>query len=176
MDYCLELLRWNARVNLTGARNMSELVDDHLPDVFALSALCPEGATVVDVGSGGGLPGVPLALLRPDCSFTLVEPRAKRVAFLHTVVRLGGLSRVTVVRGRVEDLESGSASFAVARATFSPLEWLEHARRLVVPGGVATVLAARPLDEAPYSTQLLRATAYTTGTGAPRWAGLYCFT
>lgn len=175
-SYFRELLRWNARVNLTGARDMAELLDDHLPDVFALSSLCPEGAKVVDVGAGGGLPGVPFAVLRPDCGLTMVEPRAKRVAFLHTAVRLADITRTSVVRGRVEDLAPHSYLFAFSKATFAPVDWLAHAGRVLAPEGLAAVLTARAGAERLGAGRLLRSVEYATGSGSPRWAGIYGFT
>ena len=63
----------------------------------------PEGATLVDVGSGAGLPGIPLAIARPDLNITLVEPLLKRSTYLQEVVELLGLDNVTVIRGRAEE-------------------------------------------------------------------------
>jgi 16S rRNA (guanine527-N7)-methyltransferase len=138
------LLTWNARINLTGARSLLELIEEHLPDSLALDQLIPQAARVIDVGAGGGLPALPLALLRPDVTLTLVEPRAKRVAFLRTAVRVLGLA-AEVLPTRVEDLEPGGHDLASSRATFSPPEWLELGRTLVRPGGaVALFLSAPP--------------------------------
>jgi 16S rRNA (guanine527-N7)-methyltransferase len=128
------LLLWNQRINLT----LSELVDEHLPDSFGLAGLVPAGARVVDVGSGGGLPAVPFALLRPDASLTLVEPRAKRVAFLRTALRELGLT-ADLLEARAEDLAPGSYDCAASRATFPPDQWLAVGRRLVRPGGRVVV-------------------------------------
>src|SRR4029079_16814605 len=90
------LLTWNARINLTGAGTRDELLGEHFPDALAMASLVPPGARLVDVGSGGGLPAVPLSVLRPDLGLTLVEPRAKRVAFLRTAVRTLGLKAEVV--------------------------------------------------------------------------------
>jgi 16S rRNA (guanine527-N7)-methyltransferase len=122
------LLRWNARINLTGARTPDELLREHLPDSFALAALVPAGASMVDVGSGGGLPAVPFALLRPDVSLTLVEPRAKRVAFLRTAIReLGAAAKL--VGDRME-VVPGPFQAVTSRATFAPRDWLREGARL----------------------------------------------
>src|SRR5688572_2192982 len=77
-QYVELLLTWNASINLTGARSADALVSEHLPDAFALARLVSGFASLVDVGSGGGLPGVPLAVLEPAVAVTLSEPRAKR--------------------------------------------------------------------------------------------------
>jgi 16S rRNA (guanine527-N7)-methyltransferase len=171
-----ELLVWNERLNLTGARGLSELLGEQLPDSFALSNLCPEGASVVDVGSGGGLPAIPFAILRPDCRVTLVEARAKRVAFLHTATRVCECNSVAVVRTRVEDLETSGFSVASSRATFKPEAWLELAPRLLRTGGRAVVFAARSVGDIPTTAQLVAEVEYKTVDGAPRWSGSYCFT
>lgn len=138
LAFCQLLLKWNASLNLTGARNLADLVQDHLADAFVLGAKVPLGAQVVDVGSGGGLPALPLAVLRPDLKMTLVEPRTKRVAFLRTAIRELGLNAV-VHAGKVEDW-SGSPDVAVSRATFAPEVWVSMALGLVRPHGVAYAL------------------------------------
>lgn len=135
------LLEWNARINLTGARTSDTLVADHLPDAFAVASLLPDAARLVDVGSGGGLPALPLAVLRPALQVTLVEPLGKKVAFLRTAVRELGLSgRVTVEARRAEDLADEAFDVAMSRATFAPDAWVRVARRLVRAGGQVLVL------------------------------------
>jgi 16S rRNA (guanine527-N7)-methyltransferase len=168
-----QLLEWNARINLTGARDMAELIGEHLPDSFALSKLTPSSASVVDVGAGGGLPAVPFALLRPDCRVAVVEPRAKRVAFLRAAVRALGMPQAfSVVHGRDDDLPSGGYDVAASRATFSASEWMQRAERLVVPGGRIVVFAsARPEGSAALVSQ--DEVRYATRRAAPRWAGAY---
>ena len=125
---------WNARINLTGARTPAAIVQDQLPDSFALAQLVPQGVRLVDVGSGGGLPGLPFAVLRPDVRLTLTEPRGRRRAFLATAMR-----ELTVagdlLAERAEQLPSGGWDGATARAVMPPGAWLEAGRRLVVPGG-----------------------------------------
>jgi 16S rRNA (guanine527-N7)-methyltransferase len=168
------LLEWNAQINLTGAKDMAELVRDHLPDSFALSRLVPLSATVVDVGSGGGLPAVPFAVLRDDCKVTLVEPRAKRAAFLRMAARsLGAPDLCVVIRGRDSDLLAGRYDVAASRATFSPGDWARAAQRLVVAGGRVVVFASAAPEEGLVGLPLKEAVSYTTRRGAPRWAGAY---
>lgn len=174
--YLQQLLLWNERVNLTGSRSIGDLLDQHLPDSFALARLVPEGSQVVDVGSGGGLPAIPFALLRLDCRVTLVEPRAKRVAFLNTAVRTCGCTSVTVFRGRVEDLREPRFSVAVSRATFPPEEWLRLAPSLLLPGGRAVVLTTSQLRVGTAGLQVIDSVEYQTAEGISRWAGCYCFT
>ncbi len=111
---------------LLGPREADRLWDRHLLNSAAVATLLAPGETVVDVGSGAGLPGIPLALARTDCSFVLLEPLARRAAFLDEVVAdLGLAPRVRVVRARAEDHARTSPGYdvAVARAV-APLDRL----------------------------------------------------
>ena len=95
---------------LIGPREVDRLWDRHLLNSLAVESAIPEGARVVDVGSGAGLPGVPLALARPDLTVTLLEPLLRRATFLEGVLAeldLGG--RVRVVRGRAMGADARDA-------------------------------------------------------------------
>ena len=89
---------------LIGPREVPRLWERHLLNCAVLGEVVAEGVTVCDVGSGAGLPGVPLALARPDLRITLLEPLLRRTNFLNEVVELLGLEHVTVVRGRAEEV------------------------------------------------------------------------
>ncbi|MFH8793958.1 16S rRNA (guanine(527)-N(7))-methyltransferase RsmG [Streptomyces sp. NPDC017941] len=89
---------------LIGPREVPRLWERHLLNCAVLSEVVPEGVTVCDVGSGAGLPGIPLALVREDLKITLLEPLLRRTNFLSEVVELLGLDHVTVVRGRAEEV------------------------------------------------------------------------
>ena len=89
---------------LIGPREVPRLWERHLLNCAVLSEVVPEGVTVCDVGSGAGLPGIPLALTRPDLRITLLEPLLRRTNFLREVVELLGLDHVAVVRGRAEEV------------------------------------------------------------------------
>lgn len=113
-----------------GPREAPRIWDRHLLNCAAIAELVPSGARVVDVGSGAGLPGLVLALGRPDTSIALVEPLARRAAFLGEVVgRLGLAESVTVVRARAEEVAAqpppgfGLADIVTARAV-APLDRL----------------------------------------------------
>jgi 16S rRNA (guanine527-N7)-methyltransferase len=137
------LSEWNARIDLTAARSPEELVDLMLADALVLSARVQPGGRVVDVGTGAGAPGLPLALLRADLRVALVEPLGKRVSFLRTVLGATGRTDVEVERARGDEL-AGRRKFdaAISRATLSPAEWLGLGVRLVEPGGRVWVLLA----------------------------------
>jgi len=126
---------------LIGPREVERLWERHVLNSAALADLIPDGSRVVDVGSGAGLPGIPLAILRPDLEVTLLEPLLRRSTFLtHSVEDLGITSTVRVVRGRAEEHRE-SYDVVLARAV-APLErlvtWCEPLRS---PTGV--ILASK---------------------------------
>jgi 16S rRNA (guanine527-N7)-methyltransferase len=170
LSYGRLLLQWNERINLTGAKSLAELIDDHFPDAFAIAKHIGGKATVVDVGSGGGLPALPLALTAPQISVLLVEPIRKKVAFLRTAIRASGLSdRVSLVAERWESALPGDpvpADVAISRATFHPEEWLKRGWSLVRPGGRVLVLSAQPWLRVPEHLEPDGLQSYAGGT---RW-------
>ncbi|MES4902311.1 MULTISPECIES: 16S rRNA (guanine(527)-N(7))-methyltransferase RsmG [unclassified Streptomyces] len=110
---------------LIGPREVPRLWERHLLNCAVLSEVVPEGVTVCDVGSGAGLPGIPLALTRPDLRITLLEPLLRRTNFLQEVVELLGLDHVTVVRGRAEEvLGKLPAMHVVTARAVAPLDRL----------------------------------------------------
>ena len=122
---------------LIGPREAPRLWERHLLTSAVLADLVPERASLADIGSGAGLPGLVLAIARPDLQVTLVEPLLRRTGFLDEVVRELGLGdRVEVVRGRAEELH-GRRSFAVVTArAVAPLERLARwCLPLVEPAG-----------------------------------------
>jgi 16S rRNA (guanine527-N7)-methyltransferase len=162
------LLAWTTRINLTGARSLEQLVAEHLPDAFALASRIGGEERIVDVGSGGGLPAIPLAVLAPQVRIVMFEPIAKKAAFLRTAVRELGLGQRLRVEARRCEHAAGEEAFDVAlsRATFPPAEWLTIAQRLVRPGGRVFVLARRPIDSSPAELSTVQAIPYM---GGERW-------
>jgi 16S rRNA (guanine527-N7)-methyltransferase len=144
--YVAEVSRFNRRVNLTGARTPEAFARGPLFDALTLlPVLAPEGR-LVDIGSGGGLPGIPAKVLRPDVAVTLVEPRAKRASFLRHVVHLLAID-ASVLETRDEILDGKRWTGAVAQAVFPPDEWMKRAVHLVTPRGYIYVLGADPMGE-----------------------------
>jgi 16S rRNA (guanine527-N7)-methyltransferase len=127
VDYARLLVTDGVVRGLIGPREAPRIWERHLVNCAVMSEIIPIGASVVDVGSGAGLPGIVLAVARPDLSITLVEPLARRTAFLSEAVTALGLeSTVTVVRGRAEDVVDGppaGADVVTARAV-APLDRL----------------------------------------------------
>jgi len=178
------LVLWNARVDLTAARSPDELVDLMLADAIVVASQLPPAARVVDVGSGAGAPGLPLAWLRGDIAMTLVEPMQKRVAFLRAIAGATGPGNVEIVRARAQDLvpreapgrgpRSSAFDAAISRATLPPRQWLELGARLVARGGSVWVLLAREPPPALAGWLPSSDTAYRWPlTGAPRRAVRY---
>lgn len=94
---------WSAKMNLVSCRSARELVNRHLLDSLAVAHALPDApALIVDLGTGAGFPGVPLAILRPDLRFALVEVRRRRCSFLHEARRHLQLSNVEVLEQRAE--------------------------------------------------------------------------
>src|SRR5580658_1658888 len=98
------LLRWNERLNLTRIRDLTESVQFHYCESLFLARFIPPGShRIVDVGSGGGFPGIPTAILRPECEITLVESHQRKSVFLREASRQ--LTNVKVIPKRAEDVD-----------------------------------------------------------------------
>ncbi|MBG6092274.1 16S rRNA (guanine(527)-N(7))-methyltransferase RsmG [Actinomadura viridis] len=138
---------------LIGPREVDRLWERHLINCAVVAEVIPERARVVDIGSGAGLPGIVLAIVRPDLSITLLEPLLRRTTFLNECVEMLGLTNVVVRRARAEEVASEfSMDVATARAV-APLERLARwALPLLRPGGELLALkgerAAVELEEA----------------------------
>ncbi|MCM2420420.1 16S rRNA (guanine(527)-N(7))-methyltransferase RsmG [Streptomyces sp. RKAG293] len=137
------------RRGLIGPREVPRLWERHLLNCAVLSEVIPQDMTVCDVGSGAGLPGIPLALARPDLHITLLEPLLRRTTFLDEVVKLLSLSNVTVVRGRAEEMvgKLPAVDVVTARAV-APLERLAGwGLPLLRPHGEMAVLKGDTAEE-----------------------------
>lgn len=135
---------------LIGPREVDRLWERHILNSAVVAELLPEGATVVDVGSGAGLPGIPLAIVRPDLHLTLLEPMARRVAWLTECVEALDL-QVTVLRGRAEEesvRDQLSDSDVVTARAVAPLERLTRwCLPLLRPGGSLVALKGESAAE-----------------------------
>jgi 16S rRNA (guanine527-N7)-methyltransferase len=166
------LVEWNTRVDMTAARDPSEFVDLMVADAMVLSEQVPTGAKVIDVGTGAGAPGLALAFLRPDLAVTLVEPLAKRSAFLRTVVGVTGRLDVAIEGNSgevVAQVRGQSWDVGLARATLPPADWLALAPLLLVPGGSAWLFLARDVPPTVPGMHLAGSLTYAWPlTGAER--------
>jgi 16S rRNA (guanine527-N7)-methyltransferase len=134
------LCHWSKRINLTGHRTAPEIVRRLILDAAALTPQRPEIASLADIGSGAGFPGLPIAVLRSDCQVTLVESRERRHHFQRQVIRQLGLGNVRAELGRAEGLEPSLHAAAIAQAVARPadalpllLPWVEIGGLLLFP-------------------------------------------
>ncbi|HZU13140.1 MAG TPA: 16S rRNA (guanine(527)-N(7))-methyltransferase RsmG [Chloroflexota bacterium] len=143
--YCQLLLETNVHTNLTAIRDPAGVMSSLFLDALSLTAALPDGfrgsIRCVDVGAGAGLPGLPLKIVFPDWSLTLVDSVGKKTKFLESVVRELGLSGVTVVNARAEEVGRrpayrDRADLCVARALAAMPTLLELCAPLVRPGGL----------------------------------------
>jgi 16S rRNA (guanine(527)-N(7))-methyltransferase RsmG len=132
-EYLALLRRWNARINLVSAGDIERLEGRHLADSLALVKLIPPGTrSLVDLGTGAGFPGLPIAIARPDLHVTLLDAKTKAIAFLKTVRRALDLTNVEFFHGRVSDYQpSPPPDLIVSRAAFPPVQLLEIAATLL---------------------------------------------
>lgn len=140
------LAHWNAAYNLSAVRDRSEMVTRHLLDSLAIVPYLG-GATLADLGSGAGLPGVPLAIVAPWRNVTLIDSNGKKARFLRAAVRELALENVRVVESRVEAVR-GVFDCVTARAFASLADMLDRGGHLLAPEGNWLALKGRfPQDE-----------------------------
>jgi len=127
--------RWSERINLTGHRGAIAIAERLLLEAAALSQVLPAADTLADLGSGAGIPGLPLAICRPHCTVRLVESRERRHHFQRAAIRELGLENAVVLLGRAEELDVQPSGGVIAQAIARPHQALELMRPWVAPGG-----------------------------------------
>ena len=132
---------------LLGPREVPRLWERHVLNCAAVTELVPESAEVVDVGSGAGLPGLVLAIRRPDLRVTLLEPLLRRVTFLEEVVADLGLDQVVVRRGRAEELRDPQFDVVTSRAVAPLTRLLPWSLPLARPGGLVLAMKGGTAEE-----------------------------
>lgn len=138
LDYLDLLVRWNAVYNLTAVRDPADMVTRHLLDSLAIAPLV-RGATLIDLGTGPGLPGIPLAILAPERKITLVDSNGKKIRFLREAVRVLGLANARVEQARVEELQ-GQYDCVTARAFAALGDILTWGGHLLAADGVCVAM------------------------------------
>ncbi len=122
LEYLSLLLRWNQSFNLTAVRDPLAMVSRHLLDSLAILPHVPEaGQRIIDVGTGGGLPGVPLAIMQPENTLELLDSNGKKTRFLFQVKTVLGLANMAVRHARAEDWAPGETYDIVVSRAFASL-------------------------------------------------------
>ncbi|MEQ1775447.1 MAG: 16S rRNA (guanine(527)-N(7))-methyltransferase RsmG [Burkholderiales bacterium] len=149
LDYVALVQKWNKVYNLTAVREAEKMLTHHLLDSLAVVPHVATAKTILDVGSGAGLPGIPLALALPDAHVTLLDSNHKKAAFLNQVVIELKLSNATVVCERVEKYQQKQLFNVVVSRAFSDLpEFVALAGGLVAPGGMLLAMkGVHPFEE-----------------------------
>ncbi|OGA11791.1 MAG: 16S rRNA (guanine(527)-N(7))-methyltransferase [Betaproteobacteria bacterium RIFCSPHIGHO2_12_FULL_69_13] len=143
LAYIALLAKWNRTYNLTAIRDPLRMVTHHLLDSLAVVPHLPlgAGASLADAGSGAGLPGIPIALARPDWRVTLNDASAKKAAFLRQAAIELALSNVEIYQGRTETWRPAQRFAGVISRAFAGLaEFIAACRHLVAPGGVLAAM------------------------------------
>lgn len=147
-EYLALLARWNRTHNLTAIREPERMVTHHLLDSLAVLPWIPRRGRLLDIGSGAGLPGIPLALARPELAVTLIDSVGKKAAFMQQAITALGLPNARAVHGRVEDYPSTEPFDTVISRAFSSLDaFTGLSRPLLAPGGRWLAMKGRRPDD-----------------------------
>lgn len=139
------LHKWNRAYNLTAVRDIELMVTRHLLDSLAILPWI-EGSRLLDVGSGAGLPGIVVAIVRPDVALTSIDSNGKKIRFQRQVAFELGLENVTPVHDRVEALEGVTFEQITSRAFAAPADFVALTRMLLADGGHWLAMAGRVDD------------------------------
>lgn len=146
-QYLSLLNKWNAAYNLTAIRDMESMVTKHLLDSLAIRPWL-KGDSILDVGTGAGLPGIPLAIAEPQRQFVLLDSNGKKIRFLREVKRQLALTNLEIVQFRVENYHPNQGFDTVTSRAFSSLEqmifWTQH---LIADQGMWLAMKGRYPDE-----------------------------
>jgi 16S rRNA (guanine527-N7)-methyltransferase len=149
MDYLALMFKWNAVYNLTSLRDPMQMVTHHLLDSLAAVPAFAQAHNVLDVGSGGGLPGIVLAIVRPDMKVSMIDTVHKKTAFLTQVKAQLSLTNVTVYTARVEQLQVNDKFDVITSRAFADLsDFVNWSCHLLADGGRYIALkGVAPKDE-----------------------------
>lgn len=142
---------WAQRLNLTGHEDAHSIAIHLVLDAAALAATLPRARRLIDIGSGAGIPGMPIAILHPDTRVVLVEARERRHHFLRTAIRELGLGNVEALHGRAESLPATPGDCAVAQAAGPFAQVVAWLLRWTEPGGTLAIPVSptQPIPPAP---------------------------
>jgi len=146
--HAMELAKWNRKINLTAITDPLEVAVKHFLDSMAPDSMIPSNASLLDIGSGGGFPGIPLKILKPSLSVTLIDASRKKVNFLKHLIRILGLENIEVFHVRAEEfsqqaLFTGPFNAIVSRALSSTPEFVRMALPLLDTDGVLIAMKGK---------------------------------
>ncbi|HXC38018.1 MAG TPA: 16S rRNA (guanine(527)-N(7))-methyltransferase RsmG [Burkholderiales bacterium] len=149
--YLAELKKWNKTYNLTAIRDQGEMVALHVADSLAVAPHLPlkPATRLLDVGSGAGLPGIPLAIAKPEIQVTVLDSNTKKAAFLQQAKAELRLPNVEVIAARVEEWKSAQSFHIIISRAYSEIAiFIAQARHLLAPGGLFAAMKGQyPKDE-----------------------------
>jgi 16S rRNA (guanine527-N7)-methyltransferase len=150
-----ELARWNRRINLTAIRDIDEMVSGHVLDSLVVRPFL-KGPRVLDIGTGAGFPGLPLAIVEPELEFVLLDSNGKKISFVNHIIGELGLSNVKAEKARAEDYAPGNPfDTVIARALASVPRLVELSSHLVGEDGQLLALKGKyPAEELESITPL----------------------
>ncbi|MGD9389105.1 MAG: 16S rRNA (guanine(527)-N(7))-methyltransferase RsmG [Thioalkalispiraceae bacterium] len=163
LDYVALLHKWNRAYNLTAVRKPELMITRHLLDSLVIHPFLKPGR-ILDVGTGAGLPGIPLALIRPEDVFYLLDSNSKKTRFITQAVAELGLQNVSVVQSRVEDYKTNTTFDTIISRAYSTLaNMVAGTRHLLAKNGVffamKGVFPVAEVDELPVDAELLESHA-----------------
>ncbi|WP_299451035.1 16S rRNA (guanine(527)-N(7))-methyltransferase RsmG [uncultured Pigmentiphaga sp.] len=152
LNYLAQMARWNATYNLTAIRDPEQMLLHHITDSLAVVPelafrLCGQDARIMDVGSGGGLPGVVLAICRPEWQVCCVDAVEKKTAFVTHVAGMLGIPNLSARHARVEELQPAGNDIVISRAFASLQDFAALAGRHVKPGGRLVAMKGHPPED-----------------------------
>lgn len=148
LEYVSLLQKWNSTYNLTALRDESTMISHHLLDSLTLLPYVADAKTLMDVGSGGGMPGIPTAIARPDLHITLLDSNTKKTTFLQQAVIELGLDNVTVATGRVETMHDKKVDVVTSRAFAELADFISLTKHLLNEQGYwAAMKGVYPYEE-----------------------------
>ncbi|KTD52050.1 glucose inhibited division protein B GidB [Legionella quinlivanii] len=143
LNYLMLLQKWNKAYNLTAIRDLPAMLSKHLLDSLAISPWL-QGPRLIDVGTGAGLPGIPLAIAHPHLQVSLLDSNGKKIRFLQEVKRQLDLSNIEIIESRVENYKPATGFDTVISRAFSDLSqmisWTKH---LLASGGIWLAMKGR---------------------------------
>lgn len=155
LAYVEMLKKWNKTYNLTALRDESQIISHHLLDSLTLPSYLEGAQTMLDVGSGGGQPGIPAAVCRPDLQITLLDANTKKTSFLQQAAIELELKNVRVISGRVEAVQGLRADVITSRAFAELADFVNWTAHLLQDGGcwaaMKGVYPAAEIDRLPDS-------------------------